>query len=216
MHPERNYDRNVQIEASWRRAWCTGAVLPSACAAACLVVFAWSDVAGAASARHMSVTFDRARVEAAARGLSASPGERVWRVDLVGVCKLLVFGTGSLPPFVETNVEVGLARLDLAAGAATFLPSIQAHVAMRARGATQSYLGAGPFKLAADFIGLAIPLGERERPARIVVGDVIRLLSGAHLQSVGKSSDGCAHEYPSAKSRPSRARPIERAAGLPN
>jgi 2,3-bisphosphoglycerate-independent phosphoglycerate mutase len=46
---------------------------------------------------------DRARVEAAARGLSAEPGERVWRVDLVGVCKLLVFGSGSLPPFVETD-----------------------------------------------------------------------------------------------------------------
>ena len=57
---------------------------------------------------------------------------------------------------VATSIELGLARLDLAAGAVVFLPKVEATVSMRARGATQSYLGAGPFQLSADFIGLSI------------------------------------------------------------
>jgi 2,3-bisphosphoglycerate-independent phosphoglycerate mutase len=40
---------------------------------------------------------DRALVEAAARGLEPAPGERVWRVDLEGGHRLLVFGEGDSP-----------------------------------------------------------------------------------------------------------------------
>jgi 2,3-bisphosphoglycerate-independent phosphoglycerate mutase len=40
---------------------------------------------------------DRARVEAAARGLVVGRGERVWRVDVADVCKLLVIGVPPLP-----------------------------------------------------------------------------------------------------------------------
>jgi hypothetical protein len=57
---------------------------------------------------------------------------------------------------VATDIEVEIIRLDLAAGGAVFLPKVEATVSMRARGATQSYLGAGPFQVAADFIGLGL------------------------------------------------------------
>jgi 2,3-bisphosphoglycerate-independent phosphoglycerate mutase len=51
---------------------------------------------------------DRARVEAAARGLTPAPGERVWRIDVAGVCKLLAFGASAWPPFVEADAAVRL------------------------------------------------------------------------------------------------------------
>jgi hypothetical protein len=55
---------------------------------------------------------------------------------------------------VETRLAVELARLDLAAGVAMFLPLVEARVAARVRGSTQAYVGSGPFKLTADFVGL--------------------------------------------------------------
>jgi 2,3-bisphosphoglycerate-independent phosphoglycerate mutase len=48
---------------------------------------------------------DRARVEAAARGIAVGAGERVWRVDLSGAHKLLVFGEGSSPG-IEADVPI--------------------------------------------------------------------------------------------------------------
>jgi 2,3-bisphosphoglycerate-independent phosphoglycerate mutase len=77
---------------------------------------------------------DRAAVEAAARGLSPGPGERVWRIDLRGGHRLLLIGPpplpaieapggykvwpdGAVPPRIldQTTVVIG------AAGAATGL-----------------------------------------------------------------------------------------------
>jgi 2,3-bisphosphoglycerate-independent phosphoglycerate mutase len=46
---------------------------------------------------------DRARVEAAARGLDSGPG--AWRVDVAGVCKLLVLGVAACP-VVEASAPV--------------------------------------------------------------------------------------------------------------
>jgi 2,3-bisphosphoglycerate-independent phosphoglycerate mutase len=40
---------------------------------------------------------DRAAVEAAARGLTAAPGERAWRIDLAGGHRLLLFAPPPLP-----------------------------------------------------------------------------------------------------------------------
>jgi 2,3-bisphosphoglycerate-independent phosphoglycerate mutase len=48
---------------------------------------------------------DRARVEAAARGIAVGAGERVWRVDLVNAHKLLVFGRPPMAP-IEADVPI--------------------------------------------------------------------------------------------------------------
>ena len=42
-------------------------------------------------------TVDRARVEAAARGIEPEPGERVWRVDIARAHRLLVLGPPPMP-----------------------------------------------------------------------------------------------------------------------
>jgi 2,3-bisphosphoglycerate-independent phosphoglycerate mutase len=47
---------------------------------------------------------DRAAREAAARGLTALPGERVWRVDITGGHRLLLVGA---PPLPEIEAPVG-------------------------------------------------------------------------------------------------------------
>lgn len=80
---------------------------------------------------------DRGALEAAARGLTPAPGERVWRVDITGGHRLLLFGApplpaidapagwrvwpdGALPPRIldERTVVIG------AAGAATGLGAL--------------------------------------------------------------------------------------------
>lgn len=48
---------------------------------------------------------DRALVEAAARGLEPAAGERIWRVDLVGGHRLLLFAP---PPLPEITAEGGV------------------------------------------------------------------------------------------------------------
>ena len=57
---------------------------------------------------------------------------------------------------VESKISVGLVTLDLAAGSATFLPSVDASLAARARGGTSAIIALGPMQLTADSVGLAV------------------------------------------------------------
>ncbi len=63
---------------------------------------------------------------------------------------------------VESEVAVGLIRLDLAAGGATFLSSVDARLTARVRGGTRSFIGVGPFELTADAIGLGVQWKPKE------------------------------------------------------
>jgi hypothetical protein len=63
--------------------------------------------------------------------------------DLAGGCTV-----------VETDLRLHLAELDLAAKHATFLSSIEASTALRARGASEARLALGPVAIVADSIGL--------------------------------------------------------------
>ena len=58
---------------------------------------------------------DRAALEAAARGLIPAPGERVWRVDIAGGHRLLLFGAPPLPEIRRARRLAGLARRRAAA-----------------------------------------------------------------------------------------------------
>jgi 2,3-bisphosphoglycerate-independent phosphoglycerate mutase len=49
---------------------------------------------------------DRGAIEAAARGIELAPGERAWRVDLLGRHKLLLVGTPPLPQLEADGLKV--------------------------------------------------------------------------------------------------------------
>ncbi len=98
----------------------------------------------------------------------AAPIElQVWRVDAGNGLELAIaarkFGDtlGQRCTRVDLQLAIGLASLDLARGAATFLSLADVRLTARARGDTRALLEAGPFTLTADHLGL----GATWRPA---------------------------------------------------
>lgn len=70
---------------------------------------------------------------------------------------------------VETRIAAEIVRLDLSAGSAVFLSAVEGRLTARARDAGRARLGAGPFQLTADFIGVR----SRWTPSSGLAADVL-------------------------------------------